>query len=247
VTPSLAESNRSARERAHGARLSQGDPDWSWGWSSVAGQERARRRADLLAEGAGLGRGSRVLEIGCGTGIFTARLASSGADVTAVDVSPDLIERARARGLPDVHFVLGDFTTAELGGPFDAVVGSSVLHHLPVADSLLRIHQLLVPGGRLAFAEPNFLNPQIFLERTLRFLPYYSSYTSPDETAFVRWLLARALQRAGFAEVAIVPHDWLHPSTPATLLRSVARAGRVLETLPLVREFAGSLLITAHA
>ena len=129
--------------------------------------------------------------------------------------------------------------------PFDAVVGSSVLHHLPVAASLARIRDLLRPGGRVAFAEPNYLNPQVWLERTFRFLPYYAAYTSLDETAFVRWQIAGALSRAGFADVRVCPHDWLHPATPVGWLDTVSKIGRAVERVPGLRECAGSLLISA--
>lgn len=238
-------STRADRERAHGAHLSQFDPEAIWGWKTPAGQRRASRRAALLVEAARLGPGVRVLEIGCGTGLFTERLAASGASITAVDVSPDLLERARARTLPNVRCVLGDFLEVAFEEPFDAVVGSSVLHHLPVAASLDRIRELLRPGGRVAFAEPNYLNPQVWLERTFRFLPYYAAYTSPDETAFVRWQIAGALADAGFEAVSVHPHDWLHPATPARWLDRVARVGGAIERVPGLRECAGSLLISA--
>lgn len=237
---------RADRERAHGARLSRDEPDRLWGWTTPAGERRAARRGSLLAEAAGLRTGVNALEIGCGTGLFTARFATTGAELTAVDVSDDLLQRARARGLTQVRFVLGDFLETDPGGPFDAVIGSSVLHHLPLSPALTRIATLLKPGGTLAFAEPNFLNPQIFLERQLRFLPYYAAYTSPDETAFVRWLLARRLKEAGFSDIEIRPHDWLHPATPAGLLDHVATLGALVERLPVLREFAGSVLVTAR-
>jgi 2-polyprenyl-3-methyl-5-hydroxy-6-metoxy-1,4-benzoquinol methylase len=245
VTAPHLEPSRTARERAHGARLSTGDPDDLWGWGSAAGRLRAQRRARLLVAGAGLQRGSRVLEVGCGTGLFTAHFASVGVDLTAIDVSAELLDRAQARSLSGVRFVLGDVLTTDIGGPFDAVIGSSVLHHLPMPEALNCMHGLLKTGGRLAFAEPNFLNPQIALERTLRFLPYYARYTSPDETAFVRWHLARALRRSGFTNVTIVPHDWLHPATPGSMIERVRQWGRRLEQWPVIREFAGSLLISA--
>ena len=49
----------------------------------------------------------------------------------------------------------------------------------------------------MSFAEPNMLNPQVYLERRFHYLPMFA-YTSPDETAFVRWKLAAKLRKAGF-------------------------------------------------
>jgi SAM-dependent methyltransferase len=241
------QSRRAEHEIRHGEWLARHDPEKVWGWGTPAGLLRARRRADLIAEGAGLGPGTRALEVGCGTGTFTELFAQSGSSIVAVDISPDLLERARQRGLPPerVRFLARRFEDCDVEGPFDAVIGSSVLHHLDVLQALPRLRRVLKPGGWLSFAEPNYLNPQVFLERRFRFLPMFR-YTSPDETAFVRWPFARMLRRAGFVEVSIVPFDWLHPHTPPRLIAAVRAAGRVIESVPGLCEFAGSLYIRAR-
>jgi hypothetical protein len=89
------------------------------------------------------------------------------------------------------------------------------------------------------------LNPQVFLERRLQFLPIFS-YTSPDETAFVRWRLSRTLERHGLTDVGITPFDWLHPSTPPALIPVVRALSAFIEAVPLAREFSGSLSIRAR-
>jgi len=108
------------------------------------------------------------------------------------------------------------------------------------------------PGGSPAV----FYSTNFFTDRLIQYIdanrrdgrPFfaYAAYTSPDETAFVRWSLARALRAAGFAAVQITPHDWLHPATPVGLIDGVARLGGIAETVPVVRECAGSLLIAAR-
>jgi 2-polyprenyl-3-methyl-5-hydroxy-6-metoxy-1,4-benzoquinol methylase len=237
--------DRFAHERVHGKHLLQGDPELIWGWGTPAGRLRAQRRAQLILEGAGAGRGSRILEIGCGTGMFTEMFARSGADITAVDLSPELLEVARGRGLPSsqVRFVEKNFEDSMLDGPFDAVIGSSVLHHLDLDKAWPRIHELLKPGGRLSFAEPNMLNPQVFAERNFRrFFPQ----VSPDETAFVRTTLRSTLYRIGFVDIAIKPFDWLHPAAPPVLIPLISSLGDMLERVWPLREFAGSLWIRAR-
>ena len=69
---------------------------------------------------------------------------------------------------------------------------------------------------------------------------------SPDETAFVRWKLRSLLEMIGYEKVRITPFDWLHPMTPRLLIGPVALMGRLLEKVPLLREFSGSLLIEAR-
>ena len=255
---------RADHELSHGRWLADHDPELVWGWGTPAGLRRAQRRGDLLVQAAGLAPGVRALEVGCGGGLFTERFASAGAEVLAVELSPELVELARARRLPAdrVRFLCGRFEDVPIAGqdglggpasatasdrfsaPFDAIVGSSVLHHLEIDPALRRMHELLRPGGRLAFAEPNMLNPQVWMERRFRHWKRFQ-YVSPDETAFVRWRLSRTLADLGFIDIRISPFDWLHPATPSPLLGMVQGLGRVLEALPLVREGAGSLIISA--
>ena len=130
-----------------------------------------------------------------------------------------------------------------MDGPFDAVIGSSILHHLEVNAALSKIFSLLKPGGRISFAEPNMLNPQVFMERKFTFLRRWLWYVSPDETAFLRWRLASLLAKTGFVDIHITPFDWLHPGIPPALMSFVSQLGRVLEITPGLREFAGSLFI----
>jgi ubiquinone/menaquinone biosynthesis C-methylase UbiE len=138
----------------------------TWGWSSPAGQLRAERRAQLLAAHAELGPGKKALEIGCGTGLFTEKLAASGANLTAVDLSEELLAQARERRIAlatitraDAHHL--SFSDAS----FDAVIGSSILHHLDMPQALREAYRVLKPGGKIAFAEPNMLNPQILVQK----------------------------------------------------------------------------------
>lgn len=240
---------KAKHEIAHGRWLSEQDTELVWGWGSPAGKLRARRRAELVATGAGLKPGVSAVEIGCGTGLFTEYFAESGARIVAVDISEPLLAKARERGLPpqQVKFMCARFEDVALPGTFDAAIGSSVLHHLDVPQALAAIRRLLKPGGVLSFAEPNMLNPQVFLERHPPvFLKKYYAYTSPDETAFVRRGLRRLLEGAGFTDVTITPFDWLHPATPPAFISFVRLAGQVAERLPGVREFAGSLYIRAR-
>src|SRR4051812_39611591 len=127
-------SDRITHELEHGRFLAAHDAEKIWGWHTPAGRLRADRRAQMVIDGAGLRPGMNILEIGCGTGVFTERLARSGAHITAIDLSADLLAFARKRGLDptQVEFIEGRFEDAQLPTGFDAVVGSSVLHHLEV-------------------------------------------------------------------------------------------------------------------
>jgi 2-polyprenyl-3-methyl-5-hydroxy-6-metoxy-1,4-benzoquinol methylase len=236
-----ATDDRAQHEIEHGKFLAAGESEAIWGWGTPAGARRAHRRGALVAAAAGLRPGVRALELGCGTGLFTKMFVDVGAEVTANDISPELIEIAK-RNVPLAHFVCARFEEMPSGETYDAIVGSSVLHHLDLDPALAKCYELLKPGGKMAFAEPNMLNPQVFAERT--FLRKRLGYVSPDETAFVRRQLAGKLKTYGFDQINIVPFDWLHPAIPKSLINFVEGTGKVLEHLPLIREFAGSLLIS---
>ncbi len=235
---------RETHEIDHGKVLADNNTELIWGWETPAGRLRVLRRFEFIAQGVQMKAGMRVLEVGCGTGLFTEMFSRTGAQILAVDISPELLAKARARGLPEdkVRFMEKPFEDCDVDGPFDAIIGSSVLHHLDVKAALSRIYTLLKPGGIMSFAEPNMLNPQVFAERKFRSLPCFW-YVSPDETAFVRWSFRTLLLKAGFEKVEIMPFDWLHPATPASLINAVRSLGRVLEIMPVIREFAGSLYI----
>ena len=95
----------------------------------------------------------------------------------------------------------------------------------------------------MCFAEPNLLNPQVFIERKFNsFIPWLW-YLSEYETAFIRFNFRDLLLSMGFEDVEITPFDWLHPSTPPSLIPLVSLIGRMLEKVPGIREFAGSLCI----
>ncbi len=239
------ENCRADNEITHGAWLKKHDPEYVWGWGSAAGKVRAMRRADLISRGALLGPGVKVLEVGCGTGLLTEYFAFSGTRIVAVDISPDLLAKARSRGLPKnrVRLLQMRFEDSVLEGPFNAVIGNSVLHHLNLRQALENIFGLLKPGGWLSFAEPNMMNPQIFIERHLRFL---FPRISPCETAFVRGSLKSYLRDAGFINISIIPFDWLHPATPRPLIHFVQYLEKILEDLPVLRAFSGSVYIRAQ-
>jgi len=240
-------SSRAAHEIEHGRKLAQHEPEQIWGWGTPAGQLRAARRADLIISGAALGPGKRALEIGCGTGLFTEMFARSGAQIIAVDISSELLEKARARRLPEsqVRFLAMPFEECDVEGPFDAVVGSSVLHHLDIQPALAKILTLLKPGGVLFFAEPNMLNPMIIVLKNIQWIKKRFG-DSPNETAFFRWRFLRLLLETGFENPLVTPYDWLHPATPEGMINGVRAAGGIFEKTPLLREFAGSLLIRAN-
>ncbi len=235
---------RIAKEIQHGRFLAEHGAGEIWNWESPAGKLRWARRVKMLSNH--LASGMSVLELGCGTGYFTRELARSGADIVAIDVSPELLQIARTScSAPNVRYEIQN--AHEFSYPdavFDSVVGSSVLHHLEIEGALREIYRVLKLGGTICFTEPNMLNPQIAIQKNVPWVKQKLG-DSPDETAFFRWPLRRLLEEAGYREVRIDPFDFLHPKTPVPLVDPLNSLGRFLEKMPMVSEFAGSLYICA--
>ncbi len=90
--------------------------------------------------------GERILDLGCGDGVLTARIVERGAKVVGIDSSPAQVAAARARGI-DAH--VGEGTTLAVAGSFDAVFSNAALHWMRPPDAVARgVAHLLRPGGR---------------------------------------------------------------------------------------------------
>ena len=131
-------------------------------------------------------RGKRVLDVGCGEGSNAVLLATLGAEVTGIDISPKSIELAAARARLDgvaqrVRFVCAPIETAAIPpDSFDVIWGDGVLHHLiDDLDSVLaRLVTWAKPGALALFSEPVNLSRAL---RSLRLkLPIHTDAT-PDE------------------------------------------------------------------
>ncbi len=228
-------------------------PEFYWNSATSSGYRGSVRRADWVAKAAGFRPGLRVLEVGCGTGFFSEIFLRHGIDLHAIDISPELLAKARERFLPaagqtkekKIDFRLCDIESLPYkDGVFDAVVGIRVLHHLDMEASFAEISRVLARGGVIAFCEPNMLNPQIMIQKNIPFVKRLMGDT-PDETAFFKWPLNRFLKNHGFADICIEPFDFLHPWIPGALAPSAEAIGGILERIPVVKEIAGSLRIFA--
>lgn len=108
---------------------------------------------DDLAELAGAGPGSRVLEVGCGTGQATVELAARGCRITAVEAGPRMaaIARRNLAGGAEAEVVTARFESWPLPPePYDAVVSATAFHWIDPAVRMTRAADALRPGGALA-------------------------------------------------------------------------------------------------
>lgn len=124
-------------------------------WRYDAKEDAGAADEVLLCQDLGLTHNSTVVDVGAGTGQFAIAVAPACARVIAVDVSPVMLDRLRAKvmdaGLANVEVVQAGFLSYEhQGGLADLVYSRFALHHLPdfwKAVALARLHRVLRPGG----------------------------------------------------------------------------------------------------
>jgi ubiquinone/menaquinone biosynthesis C-methylase UbiE len=146
-----------------------------------------------------MGRGARVADLGCGSGVFTDLLHNLGYDAVGLDISPKLIALGRAK-YPNVEFHEGDVEHLPFAtGSLDGVLLSGLVHHLPdparCADEVFRV---LKPGGSFVAFDPNRMNPFMYLYRD-RSSPFYSSVgVTENERPVLAQQIAAVFRRSGF-------------------------------------------------
>ena len=148
-------------------------------------------------------RGARVLDIGCGGGLLSEALAKEGADVTAIDLAPELVKVARLHGLEsgvsvDYRVQAAEDLAAEQPGSFDVVTCMAMLEHVPDPGAIIAAcHRLLKPGGQLFLSTVNrtpaaFAVAIVGAEYVARLLPkgthHYQDFIKPAELG--KWLRA---------------------------------------------------------
>lgn len=207
-------------------------------------------RRDFL-DFAGVRTGDRVLEVGCGTGIFTidcglASTASPGA-VLATDPSSDMMavamRKARARNLRNVDFALGRAEAPPYDGrPFDVFIGSLALHFTDAELTFKSAYEGLRPGGTLAML---WSLPLDFSEQSAMawwFEPILRLIRQPEDSGFTarRFLsLKRAselLEGAGFTDVDVcglpIHYEFWHVEESVRAILSLSLFQPEFEQLP---------------
>lgn len=154
-------------------------------------------RLAYVADRVGL-HDAKVLDVGCGGGLLSEAMAQAGADVTGIDLAPELLKIARLHGLEsgvkvDYREQPVESLATELAGTFDAVTCMEMLEHVPDPAAILSAcAALLKPGGRLFVSTLNrtpaaFALAIVGAEYVARLLPkgthQYRDFIKPSELA----------------------------------------------------------------
>lgn len=177
-----------------------------------------RRQAETIMNLLALDSSATLIDMGCGTGAFAIHAAERYRKIYAVDVSPAMLDLARAKaneaGLANIEFHHGGFLTYEHQvEPVDAVVSTVALHHLPdfwKQVGLYRLAQMIRPGGRLYLFDVIFsFGVESYATSVPQFIDTMSEQMGPtgrrepethvrDEYSTYQWIMEGMFERVGF-------------------------------------------------
>lgn len=146
--------------------------------------------AGHLVKFSGIGAGDSVLDVGTGTGVVAITAARAGARVTALDLTPELLEQARenCRIAQREDIVLTEGDAEQLPYPdasFDVVLSQFGHMFAPRPDvAIAEMHRVLKPGGRIAFAT---WPPEHFVGRMIAFVGRNSPPAPPGASPPPQW------------------------------------------------------------
>ncbi len=162
--------------------------------------------------------GERILDLGCGSGQLTAKIAETGANVTGIDRSAEMIAEAR-RNFPSLQFNVADAANFNAEAPVDAVFSNAALHWVKDADGAASsVARALRQGGRFVLEMGGKGNNKSVLD-TLRevagpveipwYFPSVGEYTSLLERHGFEIALATLFDRPTPVEGEDGLEDWL--------------------------------------
>jgi SAM-dependent methyltransferase len=186
--------------------------------------------------------GQTVLELGVGKGLFTRHLAkvTRGQNpITSVS-----FDSAQERDVPDGIEMI---TVDSLPGPlvarrFDFIVAMDLLDQRNCSWLLSRVYEMLKPGGQVLFYESNPWNPVLRIRRLVSRI-----LRRPDPRSLLsRGALYELVSEIGFVRVFTVYNDFVYAPLTRGLIWFLRPLSVLLENLPFVRVFAGSILLHAQ-
>jgi ubiquinone/menaquinone biosynthesis C-methylase UbiE len=206
---------------------------------------KVRRKIEVANQHVSLSSPVKLLEVGCGTGIYTDELRKMNNEMIAVDISPKMMAVA-IKKCPDIKFVQMDARKLSFGTcNFDVVFSAFLLQHVHAKVVVAEMHRVLKVGGYMVAFVPNILNP-IHYGRARNCLFRAMVRETSQSEDFTKWQWVRILRDSGYGEITVKPVSFDSPHTPMFLSRVVFYMSDILEKIPLIREFAGSLMIIAR-
>ncbi len=187
-----------------------------------------------VVEWLGARPGERILDLGCGDGQLTARIAAEGVDIRGIDASAAMVAAARQRGIAADEAIAEQLPFSD--ATFDAVFSNAALHWVRGQDAMMsEVHRVLKPGGRFVAEMGGHGNVAAILVGLTAVLERHGFLDAEDGVNYYPTPKAysRRLERHGFQmeRIALIPRQTpLEKTGMEGWLRTFRRG--VLEKLP---------------
>jgi ubiquinone/menaquinone biosynthesis C-methylase UbiE len=186
-----------------------------------------------------------VIEFGCGTGLYTKEFCLLNSRLLSTDISKDMLQVAKEY-CPQARYQEIDARKMPLPDrSYDIVLSSFLLQHAETELVLPEMHRILKKGGYFGAFVPNILNPLHYSRARVGFMRKILHENSQSED-FNRWKWVKLLESYGFKNIQVKPIEFTSPYFPVWLLPLATKTGEIMESLPVIKEFAGTLLIVAR-
>jgi 2-polyprenyl-3-methyl-5-hydroxy-6-metoxy-1,4-benzoquinol methylase len=186
-----------------------------------ARESRLRKALDAFAAEPARGR---ALDVAAGSGIVAGELSRQGWELSALDLSPELVAQIHERGISDAH--VHDLSGGPLpfpDGAFNAVFAGEIIEHLvDTRGFLLELFRVLAPGGLVVITTPNLASFENRVRLLLGVYPAWVDYELGGEghvRAYTLRTLRTQLRSCGF-EVERIAGNWV-PFLPQALVHDV--------------------------
>lgn len=205
--------------------------------------EAKTRIIDAVVRLGGLTPGTRIADLGCGSGAFTTMLQARGFQPVGLDISPKLIALARKK-FSAIEFIEGDAENLPFADEsLDAVLLSALVHHFPDPHLLAReTYRVLRRGGRFVAFDPNRMNPLMWLYRDPSSPLYSQVGVTENERPILSGQVAAIFRDAGFAVrsdfLAGLPYRFVESAAARMALPIYNAIDRWIFTLPLLARLA---------
>jgi SAM-dependent methyltransferase len=215
-------------------------------------------------------RGKTVLDFGCGAGQNLIPLRMRGADVIGIDISPQLVDIARARvsnaGMKAELRVASAYNTGLPSASIDRIFSIALVHHVDILSAREEMRRILAPGGQVVFAEPiRFSRAYARLRSWLPSREDVPVYEHPlNRKEFADFTSGFAIQDLRYFRLPFVPlaervfrvkartlwqvSDWALQHVPGLQRYATCAVGRMVDSGPAVESApVGNSLTLAYA
>jgi len=192
-----------------------------------------------------MAEGDTILEIGCGTGVFTRVLGKQWPRLVATDISEPMLRESLNAGTASPLAAADTERLPFADNAFDVVVGMTTFSYCPDKPrALSEIQRVLKPGGRFVNIDMNYLSPIYYLLSLAQM--HKARIWTGQLIQSNRWTLRRLYQAAGLEVVYLREASFIPHGLSRRVVRILAPIDKLLEALPVVRSLGMRVIVVGR-